>query len=103
LDWPLFILQVAKVVWPLALFKDLQMISIKSFKNFRYVYCCVPSLQNQCVPKSLTLVSGKNNVIIILEFIFALKSFTMSTTTMITTFVSIYLCTSDFFSLNQFL
>jgi len=80
---------------PLILFKDLQMISIKSFKISGYVYFCLPSLQNQCVPKNLILVFGKNNVII-LKFLFTLNSSTMFTTTMIATFASIYLGTCDF-------
>jgi branched-subunit amino acid permease len=82
-------------LWHLTLFKDLQMISIKSFKKFRYVHCCLPSLQIQCLLKSLTLVFGKNNVII-LKFLFTLNSFTTSITTVIATFVSIYVGTSDF-------
>jgi hypothetical protein len=80
----------------LALFKNLQIISIKSFKNFGSMYYCLPSLQNQCVPKSSILVYGKN-IIIILEFFFTLNSFTMSTTTMIPIFTSICLGTCDFF------
>jgi hypothetical protein len=83
-------------LWPLALFKDLQMISINSFKNFGSMYYCLPSLQNQCVPKSLIFIYEKN-IVIRLEFFFTLNSFKMSTTTMIPTFVSIYLGTCDFF------
>ncbi len=82
-------------LWPLALFKYLQMISIKSFRNFGSVYYCLPSLKNQCVPKSSTSVSGKNTAIR-LGLLITLNSLTMSTTTVITTFASIYLCTSDF-------
>ncbi len=89
-------------LWPLALFKDLQMISIKSFRNFGSVYYCLPSLQNQCVPKSSILVSAKYTVIR-LELLFTLNSVTTSTTTVIAIFASIYLCTKWFFALSNIL
>jgi hypothetical protein len=89
LDQSLFKLQK---LWPLVLFKDPQMMPIKSFRNCGSIYRCLPSLQNQCVPKNLILVSRKNTAIK-LEFSFTLYSFAMSTPTVKATFSSIYVCT----------
>jgi len=53
---------------------------LRASETFGSIYYCLPSLQNQCVPKSLILVSGKNTVIG-LELLFTLNSVITSTTT----------------------